>query len=179
MSATTDTAVRPRPTVNGTTPRTALITGGSRGIGEATARELAAQGLRVALHCRNSAEQAESIAAEIRADGGTARVLVGDVADSAAAEQAFSAIEQDWGPVAVLVNNAGITADGLAPRMADESWDAVIETNLSGAFRMTRRALGPMMRARWGRIVNVGSIVGRRANAGRPTTPRRRPASRR
>ena len=75
-------------------------------------------------------------------------------------------MESEWGRVAVLVNNAGITADGLTPRMTDDRWTSVIDTNLAGSFRMTRRALGPMMRARWGRVICVGSIVGRRANVG-------------
>lgn len=147
-------------------PRTALVTGGSRGIGAATARLLAGRGHRVALLCSSSAEQAERVAGQIGDQGGTARVLLGDVASSRTAERVFGAIEEDWGPVSVLVNNAGITADVLAPRMTDASWSGVLEINLTGAFRMTRRALGPMMRARWGRIVNVGSIVGRRANPG-------------
>ena len=144
----------------------ALVTGASRGIGAATARELAWRGRAVALLCRHSAEEAEEVATRIRAAGGTARVLLADVADPEAPDAVFDDLEAEWGPVSVLVNNAGITADGLAPRMADESWSSVLETNLSGAFRMTRRALGPMIRARWGRVVNVGSIVGRRANPG-------------
>ena len=150
----------------GTNGRAALVTGGSRGIGAATARLLGERGYRVGLLCRSSAAQAEEVAKEIGGAGGTARVFIGDVADAETADDVFAALEDEWGHVSVLVNNAGITADGLAPRMPDESWSGVLETNLSGAFRMTRRALGPMMRARWGRIVNVGSIVGRRANPG-------------
>ena len=144
----------------------ALVTGGSRGIGAAAARRLAEDGWPVALLCRSAEEEARAIAASIERAGGRACVLVADVSDPEAPSLAFAEVEEDLGAVAVLVNNAGITADGLAPRMADESWSRVIETNLTGAFRMTRRALGPMMRARWGRIVNVGSIVGRRANPG-------------
>ncbi len=144
----------------------ALVTGASRGIGAATARELARRGFPVALLCRESVTAAEQLADEIASAGGASLVVAGDVADPDAADAAFEEVETGLGPVAVLVNNAGITADGLAPRLSDASWDRVLQTNLSGAFRMTRRALGPMMRARWGRIVNIGSIVGRRANAG-------------
>jgi len=144
----------------------ALVTGASRGIGAATARALAGDGWPVALLCRSSRSAAEAVAESIVAAGGRATVLAADIADPGTPDAAFAAVESELGPVAVLVNNAGITIDGLAPRMTDERWATVIETNLSGAFRMTRRALGPMMRARWGRVVSVGSIVGRRANAG-------------
>jgi 3-oxoacyl-[acyl-carrier protein] reductase len=144
----------------------ALVTGASRGIGAATATMLASDGWPVGLLCRSSRAEAEAVAKSIVAGGGRATVLVGDVADPETPDAVFEAIEGELGPVRVLVNNAGITADGLAPRMADERWATVIQTNLSGAFRMTRRALGPMMRSRWGRIVCVGSIVGRRANPG-------------
>jgi len=144
----------------------ALVTGASRGIGAAAAMALASDGWPVGLLCRSSRADAEAIAGSIAEAGGRAVVILGDVADPATPDVAFSAIERDLGPVGVLVNNAGITADGLAPRMADERWASVIQTNLSGSFRMTRRALGPMLRARWGRIVSIGSIVGRRANPG-------------
>ena len=144
----------------------ALVTGASRGIGAAAAAMLASDGWPVGLLCRSSRAEAEAVAESIVAGGGRATVLVGDVADPETPEEVFEAVEDELGPVRVLVNNAGITADGLAPRMADERWATVIQTNLSGAFRMTRRALGPMMRSRWGRIVCVGSIVGRRANPG-------------
>lgn len=144
----------------------ALVTGASRGIGAATAAALADRGWAVALVCRSSATEAGEVAAAIQGSGGRAEVIVADVADPDSPAPTFDEAERLLGPVAVLVNNAGITADGLAPRMEDESWTRVLDTNLSGAFRMTRRALGPMMRARWGRIVNVGSVVGRRANPG-------------
>jgi 3-oxoacyl-[acyl-carrier protein] reductase len=143
-----------------------LITGGSRGIGAATAIELGRGGHRVALMSRSAANAVDDVAAAVRGAGGDPMILRGDVADPQAPDAAFEAVENAWGPVEILVNNAGITADGLAPRMADEDWDRVLETNLSGAFRMSRRALRSMMRARWGRIVNVGSVVGRRANPG-------------
>ncbi len=144
----------------------ALVTGGSRGIGAAAAAALAAGEWPVALVCRSSATEAEAVAGAIERDGGRACVIAADVADPAAPALVFERAEAGLGPVAVLVNNAGVTADGLAPRMEDESWSRVIETNLTGAFRMTRRALGPMLRARWGRVINVGSVIGRRANPG-------------
>ncbi len=144
----------------------ALVTGASRGIGAATARLLAAAGWPVGLLCRTPGAAVESIAQEIGAAGGQAEVLIGDIADPELPDAAFGRLEERWGGVAALVNNAGLTVDGLAPRMSDESWSRVLDVNLSGTFRMTRRALGPMMRRRWGRIVSVGSIVGRRANPG-------------
>jgi 3-oxoacyl-[acyl-carrier protein] reductase len=140
----------------------ALVTGGSRGIGAATSRALAEDGWAIAVNYRSGAEAAEAVAAEI----GNAKAYAGDVADPATAEDLFARIEADFGPVLVLVNNAGVRADGLAPQLNDEDWSSVIDTNLSGAFRLTRRALGPMLRARFGRIVNVASVVGLRANPG-------------
>ena len=103
----------------------------------------------------------------IESDGGRALALGADVADPAAAEKLFGALEEHYGcPVLALVNNAGITADDLTPSLSDEAWDSVIDTDLSAAFRLTRRALKPMLRARAGRIVNVASFSGLRANAG-------------
>jgi 3-oxoacyl-[acyl-carrier protein] reductase len=116
----------------------------------------------------NAAEaQAEAVVAEIQADGGRAVALQADVADPAAPEQLFDALESAFDlPVQVLVNNAGISRDNLAPSLTDDEWNAVIETDLNAAFRMTRRALKPMLRARSGRIVNISSVVGLRANSG-------------
>ena len=115
---------------------------------------------------RSDSEGAERVVAEIEADGGTAVVLSGDLLAEDAAEVLFGELEGRFGPVLVLVNNAGMRADGLSPQLRDEQWDQVIDTNLSAAFRTTRRALGPMLRARYGRIVNIASVVGPRANAG-------------
>jgi 3-oxoacyl-[acyl-carrier protein] reductase len=107
------------------------------------------------------------VAAEIEAAGGGAMPVAADVADSSATGPLFEQLEKRFGgPVLVLVNNAGVRADGLSPQLSDEDWHRVIDTNLSAAFWTTRRALGPMLRARFGRIVNVASVVGPRANAG-------------
>jgi 3-oxoacyl-[acyl-carrier protein] reductase len=141
----------------------ALVTGASRGIGAATARALAADGWPVGLVSRSDGE---TVADEIRGAGGRAVVLRADVTDAAAIEAAFAGAERELGPVLVLVNNAGVRADGLSPQLADEEWATVIDTNLSAAFRLTRRALRPMLRARFGRVVNVASVVGLRANPG-------------
>ena len=144
----------------------AIVTGAARGIGAATARTLAADGWPVLVNYRSDADAAESLAAEINGAGGRAVAHPADIADAAELEGMFERAEEELGTVLVLVNNAGMRADGLAPQLGDEQWSAVIETNLSAAFHATRRALRPMLRARFGRIVNVASIVGMRANAG-------------
>ena len=144
----------------------ALVTGASRGIGAATARRLAEDGWAVGVNYRSDAEGAEKVAAEIRDAGGRALALQADVSEPDAAEKLLPALEREFGPVLVLVNNAGLTADSLSMRIGDEDWDRVIETNLSGAFRITRAAVGPMMRKRFGRIVSVASVVGQKANPG-------------
>ena len=151
-------------------PRTdgcALVTGASRGIGAAIARALAADGWAVGVNYRSDQQGADAVVDEIEAGGGRALALPADVAEPAAADELFGALEKHFGcPVLALVNNAGITADDLTPSLSDEAWDSVIDTDLSAAFRLTRRALKPMLRARAGRIVNVASFTGLRANAG-------------
>jgi 3-oxoacyl-[acyl-carrier protein] reductase len=146
--------------------RCALVTGAARGIGAASARRLAASGWPVAINYRSDAEGAERSAAAIAEAGGRATAVEADVADPEALDGLFREVEQRFGPILVLVNNAGVRADGLAPQLGDDEWARVIDTNLSAAFRATRRALGPMLRARFGRVVNIASIVGPRANAG-------------
>jgi len=144
----------------------ALVTGAARGIGAATARALSAQGWPVAVNYRQDRESAERLVAELEQQVGQAVACQADVGDAAAVGELFHSLQQDFGPVLVLVNNAGMRADGLAPQLDEQEWSQVIDTNLSGAYRTTKLALGPMLRARFGRIVNVASVVGPRANAG-------------
>jgi 3-oxoacyl-[acyl-carrier protein] reductase len=142
----------------------ALVTGSSRGIGAATALALAAEGWPLRVNYRSDEEGAREVAAKIEAASGRATVVQGDVADPAAVKSLLA--PGDDGPVLVLVNNAGLRLDGLSPQIEDEQWQRVIDVNLSATFRTTREALKPMLRARFGRIVNVASIVGLHANAG-------------
>ncbi len=143
------------------------MTGASRGIGAAIARGLAADGWPVGVNYRSDRDGAEAVLAEIERDGGRAVALAGDVADPSAAEKLLGELESQFdGPVLVLVNNAGISRDDLTPSLGDEEWDAVLETDLTAAFRLIRRALKPMLRARSGRIINISSVVGLRANPG-------------
>ena len=145
----------------------ALVTGASRGIGAAIARGLAADGWSVGVNYRSGQAAAEQVVADIEAAGGKAIALQADVADPDTAAKLFDQLEQRFElPVLALVNNAGITRDGLVPSLGDEEWQAVIDTNLTAAFRLMRRALKPMMRARQGRIVNIASVVGLRPSAG-------------
>jgi 3-oxoacyl-[acyl-carrier protein] reductase len=144
----------------------ALVTGGARGIGAASATALAADGWPVVINYRSDADGAEAVAEAIRGKGGSAEAIQADVRDPAAVGDLFKAVEDRFGQVLILVNNAGVRADGLAPQLGDDEWERVLETNLSAAFRATRRALKPMIRARFGRIINIASIVGPRANAG-------------
>ena len=144
----------------------ALVTGASRGIGAATARALAADGWSVGVNYSRDREGAEAVAASIAEDGGTALALPADVADGAASDEMLARVTDELGPVLVLVNNAGMTADNLSMRLSDEHWARVLDVNLTGAFRLTRAALGPMMRQRFGRVINVSSVVALRANPG-------------
>jgi 3-oxoacyl-[acyl-carrier protein] reductase len=147
----------------------ALVTGASRGIGAAVAQALAADGWRVGVNYRSGREGAESVVAAIEATGGKAVALQGDVADPGTPDALFTALEERFeAPVLGLVNNAGISDDNLTPSLSDEAWNAVIETDLNAVFRFTRRGLKSMLRARAGRIVNLSSVVGLRANPGQP-----------
>jgi 3-oxoacyl-[acyl-carrier protein] reductase len=120
----------------------------------------------VGVNYRRDRKGAERVVGEIEDAGGTAAAVQADVAEPGAEDGLFASLEERFGPVVVLVNNAGTRADALTPQIDDEAWDQVIETNLSAAFRTTRRALRTMLRKRYGRVVNVASIVGQRANPG-------------
>jgi 3-oxoacyl-[acyl-carrier protein] reductase len=144
-------------------PQVALVTGASRGIGRAIAATLAAQGLRV-VGTATTETGAQAVGAALAAHGGQGLVL--DVNDAAAVDAAVDGIVKTHGGLHVLVNNAGITRDTLALRMKDEDWDAVVDTNLKAVFRLCRSAMRTMMKQRWGRIVNITSVVGASGNAG-------------
>jgi 3-oxoacyl-[acyl-carrier protein] reductase len=148
------------------TSRVALVTGASRGIGRAVALRLAAAGHRVAVCYARDADGAKETQAAVEELGASAISVQADVADPASVDAAFSEIESTWGPVELLVNNAGVTADGLLMRMSDEQWDTVLRTNLTGAFQTIRRATPKMMKGRYGRIVNVSSVSGLSGQAG-------------
>jgi 3-oxoacyl-[acyl-carrier protein] reductase len=145
--------------------KTALVTGASRGIGRSIAKEFAAQGAKVAL-CARSVDALQSLAAEIGDAGGTAAVFALDVSDSESVKGVVDAVTERFGGLDVLVNNAGITRDGLLARMKDDAWDDVLNTNLRGAFYLTRAAAKTMMRQRSGKIINISSVVGLTGNAG-------------
>ncbi|MBM3409594.1 MAG: 3-oxoacyl-ACP reductase FabG [Betaproteobacteria bacterium] len=143
----------------------ALVTGASRGIGRAIALELAHAGAWV-VGTATSEAGAASISEAFAQAGTTGEGAVLDVNDAAAAEALLDRIQAAHGPVAILVNNAGITRDNLAMRMKDDDWQAVIDTNLASVFRMSRLVMRPMMKARFGRIINITSVVGSSGNAG-------------
>jgi len=147
------------------TNRTALITGASRGIGRACALALSEAGARVALAARN-VEQLEELAGQIRGTGRDAIVVPLDLASPDSIKEAASKVAKEFGPILILVNNAGITKDGLALRMKKDDWDTVLATNLTGAFLMSQQVLQGMMRERWGRIINISSVVGEMGNPG-------------
>ena len=142
----------------------ALVTGASRGIGAAIALELARRGLRV-VGTATTPSGAQALAQALAAFPGCAgRVL--DVTDGPASDALIDTVVKEWGSIQVLVNNAGITRDNLAMRMKDEDWDAVIDANLKGVFRMSRAVMRPMMKQRYGRIINITSVVGASGNPG-------------
>ena len=146
--------------------RVALVTGGGRGIGQAVSLRLAALGAKVIVNYVARPEPALETVARIEAAGGQARVAQFDVADAAAVQEAVTALAAEEGRLDILVNNAGITRDGLLLKMKEEAWDAVIDTNLKGAFNCLRAAAKPMMKQSWGRIVNITSVIGFAGNAG-------------
>ena len=143
-----------------------LVTGGSRGIGKAIALTLAGMGANVAVTYSRSADAANEVVKEIEKGGGKGMALQADATDFTKAEEVISKIVEEWGSLEVLVNNAGITQDNLILRMSEENWDAVINTNLKSIFNYSKAATKPMMRARGGSIINIGSVVGISGNAG-------------
>ena len=145
--------------------RIALVTGASQGIGRACAVELAKAGAHVALAARN-ATKLDEVAAEITAAGGTAAVFELDISKEDSIKAAAKAVIERLGKIEILVNNAGITKDTLMLRMKRADWEDVLTTNLTGAFLMTQAAVSSMLKARWGRIINVSSIVGETGQAG-------------
>lgn len=147
------------------TNRIALITGASRGIGRACALALASGSAKVALAARQI-DKLEEVAGEVRAAGGEAFVTAIDLASPDSIKEAFAKVAKDFGRIDILVNNAGLTRDGLAMRMKRDDWDAVIQTNLSGSFFCIQQVLPGMVRERWGRIVNITSVVGESGNPG-------------
>lgn len=146
--------------------RVALVTGASRGIGRAVALALVADGHRVAVGYVSDSEAAGETCAAVESVGGEARPVQVDVSSPASVDAAFTLVEDGLGKVEVLVSNAGVYRDGLVLRMADDQWAQVLRTNLDGAFHLVRRAVPAMVKARWGRIVLVGSVVALSGSAG-------------
>ena len=144
----------------------AIVTGASRGIGAAIAKKLASEGYDIVVNCVSSAEKAEAVAAECRAMGVSACAMAWDVADYEACQQAVKRIQKDMGTPEILVNNAGITRDGLLIRMKPEQFNSVIQACLTGTFHMTSLVGAQMLRARKGRIINLASVSGIAGNAG-------------
>jgi 3-oxoacyl-[acyl-carrier protein] reductase len=145
--------------------RLALVTGASRGIGAAIAKQLAGAGHHVVCVARNEEKLAE-VTKQIEADGGSASSQTCDISDGEAVAQMIDQVADDHGRLDILVNNAGITRDNLLMRMSDEEFDQVIQTNLRSAFTASRAAARPMMRGKWGRIINLGSVAGLIGNSG-------------
>ena len=149
------------------TDQTALVTGGSRGIGRAIVKALAAAGAKVTFVYRGSREAADVLTKEVTDAGGTALALQGDVADPATAPRCVGAVLERWGRLDILVNNAGVIRDGLFVRMDPEAWNTVIGTNLNGTYAFCRAAVEPMaLRQRSGRIINVSSVAAEYVNSG-------------
>ena len=145
--------------------KTALITGGSRGIGSAICKALSANH-KVVIGYSNSKEEAKILEESINSNGGNAMSVKIDVSDKNSINTAFEEIEKSYGIVEVLVNNAGITRDNILPRMKDSEWDDVIQTNLTGSYLTTQRAIKNMMKNKWGRIIFISSVVGISGNQG-------------
>jgi len=145
--------------------KTALVTGGSRGIGKAIAQKLA-ETSNVAVGYSNSKEQAVEVVNSIQANGGNAIAVQIDVTDNESVEKCFELVEKELSSVEILINNAGITKDNIFPRLKQDDWDSVIDTNLTGSFRVSQRAIKGMMKNKWGRIVFISSVAGISGNTG-------------
>jgi 3-oxoacyl-[acyl-carrier protein] reductase len=143
-----------------------LITGASRGIGRAIATKMAQHGASVAFTYLSSVEKGEALVAELEAFGGKVKGYRSDASDYKQAEELMASVVTDFGTIDVLINNAGITKDGLLMRMSEEQWDSVIQVNLKSVFNLTKAAIKPMMKAKSGSIINLTSVVGIRGNAG-------------
>jgi 3-oxoacyl-[acyl-carrier protein] reductase len=146
--------------------KVAVVTGSSRGIGRAIALKLASLGAKVVVNCRASAEAAQEVVAAIEAQGGQAVAVQADVTDADDAKRLIQAAQSTYDGLDILVNNAGTTRDTLLARMSEDDWNLVINTNLKGAFNCTKAAVRPMMRQRYGRIVNITSVAGLAGNPG-------------
>ncbi|KJS15644.1 MAG: 3-oxoacyl-ACP reductase [Peptococcaceae bacterium BRH_c4b] len=146
--------------------RAAIVTGASRGIGRSIALALAEAGADVLVNFAGREEAAEAVAASIREMGRKALVYQADVADFGQVAEMVKAAQSEFGRVDILVNNAGVTRDNLIPRIKDEDWDSVLAVNLKGAFNCIKAVTRPMLKAKWGRIINITSVVGLTGNAG-------------
>ena len=153
-------------TKSGLNGRSALVTGASKGLGRAIALRLADMGVRIAVNYKSSAALAKEVATLINEGGGEALAVQADVSDPGQVSAMVDKVQGEWGHVDILVNNAGIINDGLLVRMSDDAWHGVINTNLNGTFYCARAVLRKMLAQRWGRIINIGSVVGIRGNAG-------------
>jgi 3-oxoacyl-[acyl-carrier protein] reductase len=143
-----------------------LVTGASKGIGRGIALRLAETGINVAINYNSSAGAASEVKSVVKNAGVEALTVQADVSDLGQVKAMVDRVQKEWGHIDILVNNAGIIDDGLLVRMSDEAWERVIATNLNGTFYCTRAALRTMLRRRWGRIINIGSVVGLRGNPG-------------
>jgi 3-oxoacyl-[acyl-carrier protein] reductase len=146
--------------------RVALVTGGSRGIGRAVALELAKQGAAVVVNYNKSPEAAEAVVSEIQSQGGKAAAFQADVSNTVAAQSLVKFAVDTFGDLHILVNNAGITRDGLIMMMSETDWDIVLDANLKSTFNCSKSAVKHMMRKRYGRIINISSVAGQMGNAG-------------
>lgn len=151
---------------NGIEGKPALVTGASKGIGAAIAFRLADMGVKVAVNYNKSRDEAAQVVETIKENGGEAFMVHADVSKVDQVKAMVEKVKETWGNVEILVNNAGIIDDGLLVRMSDDAWDSVIATNLNGTFYCTRAVIRTMVRQRWGRVINIGSVVGIRGNAG-------------